>query len=140
MPIPLPKYNIPYRSLVRDVRPATQRIAEFMEKPHPMAIMAILYAGIILFLDKSFGGYIDFIALTGWWYFHWAFKRTFYLPFKMPKHAGIPDPRNPPPGSDAPGKAEGILYLGNTTDKDNPDCGQEIWFTNNDIRTHLLYV
>ena len=39
-------------------------------------------------------------------------------------------------GGGRSGKPEGILYLGNTSD----NGGEEIWFTNNDIRTHFLYL
>lgn len=105
-----------------------------------MAGVAMTYIGLLLFYNKGLGPFTDMIALSGYFFFRWAFKRPFHLPFRMPKNAGIPDPRNPPPGRGGAGKAEGILYIGNTSDKDNPDCGQEIWFTNNDARTHILYL
>ncbi len=140
MPIPLPKYSLAYRSLVRDVRPVTVRMADFWEKPPQMALIGIFYCGIMIVYGSVIGSYTDLIAFTGYLFFRWGFKRTFHLPFRMPKLANMPDPRNSPPGKGGPGKSEGILYIGNTSDKDNPDCGQEIWFTNNDARTHILYL
>lgn len=140
MPIPLPKYSTPYRRLVRDVRPAAQRFAEHFEKPIPMACVALVYVGLLIFYNQELGAFTDMIALSGYFFFRWAFNRPFHLPFRMPKLANMPDPRNPPPGKGGAGKSEGILYVGNTSDKDNPDCGQEIWFTNSDARTHILYL
>lgn len=140
MPIPLPKYSTPYRRLVRDVRPATQRFAEYFDKPVPMAGVAMTFVALMVAYDTELGFYTDLIALMGYLYFRWAFNRPFNLPFRLPKIANMPDPRNSPPGKGGPGKSEGILYIGNTSDKDNPDCGQEIWFTNNDARTHILYL
>ncbi len=143
MPIPLPKYSTPYRNLVRDVRPVSVRIAEYWDKPNQIMIFAIGSASFFVLLTTvfiSFAGYADIIALICVWYFRWAFKRPFHLPFKMPKNSPLKDPRNPAPGTNGAGKAEGILFIGNTSDKDNPDCGQEIWFTNNDARTHILYI
>ena len=140
MPIPLPKYSTPYRLLVRDVRPATQRAAEYFDKPTPMAAVAGFFVAILTVYGGAVGAYTDMIALLGLLYYRWAFNRPFHLPFRMPKNAGLMDPRNPPPGKGGAGKAEGIMYIGNTSDKDNPDCGQEMWFTNNDARTHILYI
>jgi intracellular multiplication protein IcmO len=125
---------------VRDVRPVMQRIAEYLDKPLPMASVAGIYSALMIIYIGEIGAMTDVIAFTGWLFFHWALHRPFHLPFRMPKIANLPDPRNSPPGGSGPGKSEGILYIGNTSDLDNPDCGQEIWFTNNDARTHILYI
>ncbi|MFY9288378.1 MAG: TraM recognition domain-containing protein, partial [Alphaproteobacteria bacterium] len=140
MPIALPKYQTPYRRLVRDVRPVSQRIAEYMDKPLPMAMAGALFATFMAAPVGYFANVTDIIALIGFLFFWWAYRRPFHLPFKIPKYANIPDPRNPAPGSYGAGKSEGILFIGNTNDADNPDYGQEIWFTNSDARTHILYL
>ena len=140
MPIALPKYSVPYRSLVRDVRPVSQRIAEHLEKPVPMAVTAGLFALFMAAPLPILTNVTDIVCFFGWLFFYWAFGRPFHLPFKIPKYADMADPRNPAPGKNSGGHSDGILYLGNTNDKDNPDCGQEIWFTNNDARTHILYL
>jgi intracellular multiplication protein IcmO len=114
-----------------------------MEQAYATYFVAFALAGMFaLILDEfdSVIAYGDLIALFSIFYFRWAAKRPFHLPFRLPKYAGLPDPRNPEPGQNGSGKSEGILYMGNTADKDNPDCGQEIWFTNNDARTHILYL
>ncbi len=140
MPIALPKYSTPYRRISRDVRPVSQRMAEFWDKPNPMTIFCLTWTSVLAFGVMNNGAFTDFIVLLGYFYLRWAFGRSFHLPFKIPKYANIRDPRNSPPGKSGAGKAEGIMYMGNTNDKDNPDCGQEIWFTNSDIRTHILYL
>src|SRR5690606_17390385 len=53
----------------------------------------------------------------------------------LPKTAKYPDKNNARPGSKAAGKAEGILYIGN-----EHETGEELWFTNSDCRTHILYL
>ncbi len=125
---------------MRDVRPVSQRIAEYLDRPAQMATTAIVYCAIYIFYYNQWGGYFDLIAFSALLFFYWAFHRPFHLPFKMPRYANLPDPRNPPQGGSGAGKPDGILYVGNTSDLDNPDCGQEIWFTNNDARTHILYL
>ena len=144
MPIPLPKYSTSYRRLARDVRPLSERVAEYWSQTNQIAMVAFSLSGFFVaiqyFYLETFGAYTDLIAIVWGLYFWWAYKRPFSLPFKMPRCANLPDPRNPAPGKPGAGKSEGIMYLGNTTDPDNPNCGQEIWFTNNDVRTHILYL
>ena len=92
MPIPLPKYNTPYRRLVRDIRPATQRVAELMDQPNSMAMTAVIYCAVFIFYvaPGQMGGWADIIALSGYFYFRWAFHRPFHLPFRMPRTANMP--------------------------------------------------
>lgn len=106
-----------------------------------MAGVAATFAALNIFYHNELGAFTDLIGVLGFFFFYWAFHRPFHLPFRMPKTAApMLDPRNPPAGGGGAGKSEGILYVGNTSDRDNPDCGQEIWFTNNDARTHILYL
>jgi intracellular multiplication protein IcmO len=49
----------------------------------------------------------------------------------------MPDPQNPTPGKEGAGKSEGILFLGNERD---PPSKKEVWLTNSDARTHMLYL
>lgn len=55
------------------------------------------------------------------------------LPFKMPKSSGLTDPNELNPVNDKPTDADGIGYFGiERTSK------KELWFTNSDLRTHIL--
>jgi intracellular multiplication protein IcmO len=80
------------------------------------------------------------LALPLYFYFRWALSHHFALPFKIPRYANLPDPHNPPPGKTSGGRSEGILFLGNVCDKDDDEFGRELWLTNIDARTHILYL
>ncbi|MDD3288894.1 MAG: type IV secretion system DNA-binding domain-containing protein [Alphaproteobacteria bacterium] len=122
------------------------RIAEFWGKSDVFGAIAICvcisitFSDYITFLSSNFAAYSDFAVLIVWLYFRWAFSRPFVLPFKFPKYANLPDGHNPPPGRPGAGKSEGIMFIGNVSDSDDPDFGRELWLTNTDARTHILYL
>jgi hypothetical protein len=138
MPLLLQKYRVPHRWLLRDVRPASQRIAESIEAPFIVActafIAAIAYAMGVAFVIK----FADFLFLFLALYFWWAAKRPFKLGLKFPKYANLPDANNPRPGKPGAGKSAGILYLGNADDPGETTYQQELWLTNEDARTHFI--
>jgi intracellular multiplication protein IcmO len=68
-------------------------------------------------------------------YYYWLHKRPESLPFKMPKSANKIDPNNKAPGGGGARPAEGILYIGN-----DDLTKEEVWFNNDDARTHILYL
>jgi intracellular multiplication protein IcmO len=139
MPKILDKHAINQRLLLRDVRPASVRVAEFLVRPDVFATVAYALAATFVFL-ADFAAYADvgvfFIVL----YHCWVARRPFSLTFKLPRYANLPDPHNPPPGKPGAGKSDGILYLGNVMDRDDADLGKELWLTNNDARTHIVYL
>jgi intracellular multiplication protein IcmO len=55
------------------------------------------------------------------------------LPFKMPKSAGLIDPHEISPRDDKPTDGDGIGYFGIER-----SSRKELWFTNSDLRTHIL--
>jgi intracellular multiplication protein IcmO len=140
MPIILPKYQVNQRDMFRDVRPASVRIAAFISKPEISASIALAFAVLLFAGPLAVRGASDVIAIPFYFYFRWALSRPFALPFKIPRYANMGDPHNPPPGKTKGGKSEGILFLGNSSDKDDDDLGREIWLTNTDARTHILYL
>lgn len=71
----------------------------------------------------------DVVTVFGLLFFWWLKTRDKTLPFKLPLGAKFKD------GNNRSGKPEGILYLGNTDPK-----REEVWFSNSDARTHLLYL
>ena len=56
-----------------------------------------------------------------------------HLPFRMPQRSKAIDYNDPLPGSNKPRKARGISFFGNRK-SDN----EELWFNNDDMRTHVL--
>ena len=121
-----------HASLMRDIRPMSERIADTLMTPEYSAAIFVCSAGAIMFFDAAlaFGDLLLFVLLI---YFWWLATRSRALAFKLPMSAKFKDENNYGPGRS--GNPEGILYLGNV-DKTK----DEIWFTNSDCRTHVLYL
>ncbi|QQG36698.1 MAG: TraM recognition domain-containing protein [Micavibrio aeruginosavorus] len=126
------KYEKKHTELLRDTRPLYIRFGEWLKKPDSTFAVCFIGCATIYFYDLALltGDIILFFYLIFLW---WLLTRSRALAFKMPLGAKYKDPRNSGPGNS--GKAEGILYLGNV-DKTN----EEVWFTNSDARTHILYL
>ena len=120
---------------VRDIRPVSVRIGEILLHPDMMGIIFCVYAIFIVFAEPGMymADVVLVLALFHWWL---MVRRETKLTFKLPAYVkGLKDPNNPIPGTKTPGKPEGILYLGK--DQEN---GDELWLSNNDARTHILYL
>ncbi len=136
----LKKHALNLRDLLRDARPASVRIKDFWSQTEPFCA-ATLGVGVLVFALPEAGLLSDLVLFLLVLYARWFFKQPIELPFKMPKYAApLPDPHNPAPGRTGPGKSEGILYLGNLDEAGHPDMGREIWLTNTDARTHILFI
>ena len=140
MPIILPQHSAAQRAILRDVRPVSIRMAEALEKPNSIAMTAIVCCAIFMQDLPFVSANYDMLALLALLYFRWVMKRPFSLPFKIPRYANVPDPNNPAPGKSSGGKSDGILFVGNVMDKGSLDFGKELWLTNTDARTHILYL
>jgi intracellular multiplication protein IcmO len=139
MPI-LPKYYVNQRdAILRDVRPARVRLAEFLAQTDTLAAVFAL-AAFWLVVEPTVSWFADILLVLLYYYGKWVLKRDLVLPFKLPKNADMKDAHNPPPGRGGSGKAEGILFLGNLDEAKHPDNGRELWLTNNDARTHILFL
>src|SRR6185312_5440004 len=75
----------------------------------------------------------DLILLTGAGCFWYAYTRKTTLPFRIPKRSGLMDYNDLIPGGKKPRKAQGICLFGNEI-----STGEELWFGNEDMRTHCL--
>ncbi len=131
------KYQYKHEALLRDSRPLRVRMVEAAQDPGMAAMVftmaiALMYAkGSSLLQPRLYSDLIFFVMVLYCW---WLKKRPVVLPFKLPKSARILDPNYIKPNGKK-GMADGILYLGNDT-----SSHEEIWFTNNDARTHCLYL
>jgi intracellular multiplication protein IcmO len=126
------KYEHKHTAILRDVRPMGVRIADALQKPSYSGVIFFLVA-ICIYLNDwalAFGDLILFLMLL---YFFWLQMRDRTLPFKMPIGSKYKDKNNE--GGGRKGLAEGILYLGNSE-----LTNEEVWFTNSDARTHILYL
>ncbi len=139
MPIIMPKHQIPQRSMFRDTRPASVRFFTYFSQMDVVGTISFVAAFAIV-VAPHFSLFADITAFLIFLYGRWALNRSFNLPFKMPKFANMADPNNPPPGKPGPGKSDGILFIGNVCDPGEPAFNQELWLTNTDARTHILYL
>lgn len=115
--------------MARDTRPLGQRVAEFFGNPLYVSCML----GAIVATIVVYPGAADILCLLGLSFFLFAYTRKVTLPCKMPQISGLDDFNDCIPGTNKPRKARGITFLGNENGTNN-----ELWFTNDDMRTHVL--
>ncbi len=126
------------RNKWRDIRGPIEKIREQFERGD-----AIIYvAGLGLALMWFFPSFIEIVAVSTFLILYWAAHNQFSLPFRMPASSGLVDPstfdgKTGRPQIDKktkkPVTAKGIAFLGNDIETD-----KELWFTNDDMRTHIL--
>ncbi len=124
-----------YYAHLRDVRPMYVRLGEWLKRPSNTLVVFIAIIMPFYFMPES-RQYADVILLISLLYFWWLTKRPRVLPFKMPADSKLKDLNSM--GGGRSGKPEGILYLGNA--RGSANTNEEIWFTNSDARTHILYL
>ncbi len=115
--------------LLRDTRTTGMKVVDFFKDPVNSACLLGGLAGAIY----AFPAIGDFIFLAGVCAFLYAYTRKSLLPFRMPQRSHAKDYNDPLPGSTKPRMARGIAYFGNRK-SDN----DELWFNNEDMRTHVL--
>ena len=132
MAIDQKKYEAGLDSYLRDTRPLLVRIADVLSKPAPSVATFVVMGGSLLVFETAIY-WADVIFALGLLFFWFLATRDRSLAFKLPMSSPFKDLNNSGPGKNS--KPEGIMYLGNV-DKTN----EEVWFTNSDIRTHVLYL
>lgn len=126
------KYDYGLDHTLRDTRPFYKRFKDAITDSNTAAVI-VMVAAICCFAIEEITPFTDVIFFLILLYFLWLRKQDRSLAFKMPISSPYKDAHNVGPGRS--GKPEGILYVGNK--KDSRD---EIWFTNSDARTHVLYL
>lgn len=117
------------RRLLRDTRTLWQQIADFFKDPFQTAIvLACMAVGSFTIPIMA-----DILLLIGTCCFLYCYTRKATLPFRMPQRSALPDYNDPLPGSDKPRAARGICFFGN-----DRFTNEELWFNNDDMRTHAL--
>lgn len=116
--------------LLRDTRTLGMKIVDFFKDPINSAILMFAFAMTALFFPPV----ADLVTFIGIMVFLYAFTRKTTLPFRMPLRSKAFDHNDPLPGDqNKPRKARGITFFGNK--RSNND---ELWFNNDDMRTHVL--
>lgn len=115
--------------LLRDTRPLFQRMVDFFKDPFNMTF-TIIGCGIVGFV---FPAIVDICALIGISFYAYTFFERYTLPYRLPKFSNMLDYNDLAPGTHKPRKAAGIYYFGNQL-----STNEELWFSNDDMRTHVL--
>lgn len=114
------------------------RLGDWMSKPQHSFVVFLMTMMPFYFMPAS-KNFADLILIANLLYFWWLYKRKRFLPFRLPMDSKLIDRNNMSGGRS--GKPEGILYLGNTRiAPGNGNTREEVWFSNSDARTHLLYL
>jgi intracellular multiplication protein IcmO len=128
------------QSVVRDTRSMGQKIFDRFKNPLVVSGI-ILFLVISLFLDVVQPGMMlnafvvpaDLYFIFIFFLFFYCFAQKQKLPFRMPERSGRADYNDLIPGTSKPKKAGGIYHYGN-----DRKTMEELWFTNDDMRTHTL--
>lgn len=115
--------------LLRDTRTLGQKTTDFFTNP---SYVTILLAGCAI-ASYMLAAVSDLILILGFGCFIYAFTRKSVLPFRLPQRSGKIDYNDTAPGTEKARKARGIYYFGN-----EKKTNEELWFTNEDMRTHCL--
>lgn len=127
------KYDYAGLHVLRDTRPIYARFNDFIQDPSNAAYLLGM-GSILLFTLPMLAPFADLFFVAALLYTVWLKTLKESLVFRIPAWSGLKDKSN------RSGKAEGIMYMGVRKDGSSFWKGEEIWFTNNDIRTHMLYL
>ena len=126
------KYQYGLDHIQADTRSTGTKIKHWCNKSDNAAFLLFALSGLMFFTDYGIK-FMDVILIASALFFWWVKKQDIKMPAKMPAYSKFEDPNNT--GGGRSGKSEGIMYLGN-----KKDSNEEVWFTNSDVRTHLLYL
>ncbi len=115
--------------IARDTRPLGVRFAEFL--CNPVANLTIYFSAVIILWVFPYCA--DLVLLSCGCLCIFSVTRKYNLPFKLPKSSHKIDFNEVPPGTTKAIEAQGIAFIGN-----DRSTGEELWFTNSDMRTHVL--
>jgi len=119
-----------HSAVLRDTRTLSVRIADFLKTPRQVAAFLVVLAFATFFLSYL----SDFIFILGTVSFVYCYTRKAKLPFRLPMRSHLKDYNDPKPGTrNKPRIASGIYFFGNEIKSQ-----EELWFSNEDMRTHVL--
>ncbi|PJD96238.1 MAG: phosphoesterase [Legionella sp.] len=115
--------------LLRDTRTLSQRIADFFADPTNVAVILVGLSGLTYYYSVV----ATALLLVGALFFTYSYTRKQKLPFRLPSISKAKDYNDLKPGIQKPNIARGISFFGN-----DRKTGEELWFANDDMRTHAL--
>ncbi|STX28146.1 protein IcmO (DotL) [Legionella beliardensis] len=123
------RHEIDPTLLLRDTRTIGQRIADFFSDPTNISIVLVTLAGVAYYASAV----ATLMLIVGFLSFLYSYTRKQTLPFRLPRIAHVKDYNDLKPGIQTPNVARGITYFGN-----DRKTNEELWFANEDMRTHAL--
>jgi intracellular multiplication protein IcmO len=117
------------QKLLRDTRTLGQRMGDFFKDPTYVMIVLLCLA-VAIFFVPAISDVVLFIGIIMYFY---VSTRKNSLPFRLPQKAKMLDHNDLKPGSNKPNKSRGICFFGNDI-----RTNEELWFNNDDMRTHVL--
>lgn len=116
-------------AVLRDTRSFGERINSILKNPVQIATaLSILGAAGLIFPVIA-----DLLFVIGVIVFFMSIAQRSTLPYRMPSRSKCKDYNDLIPGTNKPKIAEGIYFFGN-----EKKTNSEIWFSNEDMRTHVL--
>jgi len=117
------------QKLLRDTRSFGERAADFFKKPINSALVIFVLAASMFFMPVlSFE-----LLLGGVFIYIYSNSQKQKLPFRLPQVSKMQDYNDLKPGIKTPYNARGIAFFGNDL-----KTNEELWFANEDMRTHVL--
>lgn len=117
------------QKLLRDTRTIGQHAADFFSNPTNVTIIMVMLAAVIFYIPAL----LEVVLLFGGILFWYAMTRKKGLPFRMPLTAHAKDYNDMDTAVKKPRISRGIAFFGNDL-----VSGEELWFNNDDLRTHVL--
>jgi intracellular multiplication protein IcmO len=123
------RHEIDPTLLLRDTRTIGQRLSDFFTDPTNTSIVLVSLAAAAYYLSAI----ASLMLIVGVLFFLYSYSRKQKLPFRLPMIAKVKDYNDLKPGIGTPNIARGIAFFGN-----DRKTGEELWFANDDLRTHAL--
>lgn len=123
------RHEIDPTLLLRDTRTLLQRLGDFFADPTNISVVLFSLAALSYYFSEA----ATLIMLVGAASFLYSYTRKQKLPFRLPQIARVKDYNDMKPGVNQPNTARGIAFFGN-----DRKSGEELWFANDDMRTHAL--
>lgn len=120
-------------SMLVDTRSMRKKVRAAVADP-PVAGLLILAPSIVGFIFYS---YVEVFFIISLWSFLFVRKvhRETGLALRLPKSSGLKDPKDLDLETKKAGPAGGIVYMGNDL-----ETKEEIWLTDTQARTHMLFM
>lgn len=123
------QHEINPQKLLRDTRTMGQHAADFFANPTNITVILFMLGAILFF----FPALSDIMFFSGLGIFAYTATRKNTLPFRLPLIAHEKDYNDMDTALKKPKMSRGIAFFGNDI-----VTGQELWFNNEDLRTHVL--